>query len=55
MIFLAVVMGYIAENIREHFSENKQVRQYMQSMLNDLQADINSYNSSISQTTQTAF
>ena len=49
MIFLAVVMGFIAENIREHFSENKQVRQYMQSMLNDLQADINTYDSSMSQ------
>ena len=49
MIFLAVVMGFIAENIREYFSENKQVNQYMQSMLNDLQADINTYDSSMSQ------
>jgi len=30
MIFLAVTMGFIAENIREHFSEQKAVRQYLQ-------------------------
>ena len=49
MIFFAVVMGFIAENIREHFSEKKQISQYMQSMLNDLKSDINTYDSSMSQ------
>ena len=30
MIFLAVTLGFIGENIREHFSEQKAVRQYLQ-------------------------
>ncbi len=30
MIFLAVTLGFFAENIREHFSEQKAVRQYLQ-------------------------
>ena len=36
MIFLAVTMGFIAENIREHFSERKVAHQMLESYRNDL-------------------
>jgi len=36
MIFLAVTMGFFAENIREYHSERRQEREYVQSMINDL-------------------
>src|SRR3981081_1831306 len=39
MIFLAVTMGFFAENIREYFSEKRQEREYVQSMINDLKTD----------------
>lgn len=36
MIFLAVTMGFIAENIREHFSEKKIIHQNLEAFKNDL-------------------
>lgn len=36
MIFLAVTLGFIAENIREHITETKSAHQYLQSFRNDL-------------------
>lgn len=36
MIFLAVTMGFIAENIREHFTEAKIVHQNLEAFKNDL-------------------
>ena len=36
MIFLAVTLGFIAENIREHISETKNAHQYLESYRNDL-------------------
>lgn len=39
MIFLAVTLGFLAENQREHFAEHKQEIQYVKSMLADLQID----------------
>ena len=36
MIFLAVTMGFIAENIREHFSETKIAHQNLEAYRNDL-------------------
>ena len=36
MIFLAVTMGFIAENIREHFTERKIARQNLEAYRNDL-------------------
>src|SRR6478609_6518216 len=36
MIFLAVTLGFFAENIREKISDERQVRQYIESMLRDL-------------------
>jgi hypothetical protein len=40
MIFLAVTMGFIAENIREHFILKKHEREYMVSLVRDLNHDI---------------
>ncbi|HXL57142.1 MAG TPA: hypothetical protein VN958_12835, partial [Chitinophagaceae bacterium] len=40
MIFLAVTMGFIAENIREHIVEDEREKKYMQSLLIDLKTDI---------------
>ena len=39
MIFLAVSMGFIAENIRTYFEEKHQEREYIESMINDLKVD----------------
>ncbi len=36
MIFLAVTMGFLAENLREHFTETKSAHQYLESYKNDL-------------------
>ena len=48
MIFLAVTLGFIAENIREHITETKSVHQYLESFRNDLlqnQIQIKKYDS----------
>jgi hypothetical protein len=39
MIFLAVTMGFFAENIRENFSDSQKEKQYIQSLWEDLKAD----------------
>ncbi|HLY68983.1 MAG TPA: hypothetical protein VKR53_04595 [Puia sp.] len=39
MIFLAVTMGFFAENIREHFSDKERERQYLISFMEDLSMD----------------
>jgi hypothetical protein len=39
MIFLAVTMGFFAENIREGISNKEKEREYMESMLVDLKTD----------------
>jgi hypothetical protein len=36
MIFLAVTLGFFAENIREHYSEKNAVRKYLESYRNEL-------------------
>jgi len=36
MIFLAVTLGFFAENIREHFTEKNNARQYLESYRNEL-------------------
>ena len=36
MIFLAVTMGFVAENIREYIAETKSAHQYLESYRNDL-------------------
>jgi len=47
MIFLAVTMGFFAENLRETISDNQKIHEYMQSMVSDLQSDISLYRSSV--------
>jgi hypothetical protein len=39
MIFLAVTLGFFAENIREKINENEQGKQYIQSLVEDLESD----------------
>src|SRR5436190_5478065 len=45
MLFLAVFCGFLAENVRENIKDKEHVHEYMESILNDLQSDINMYNS----------
>lgn len=39
MIFLAVLMGFIAENIRESITEHNRAKEYAETMVADLKAD----------------
>jgi len=39
MLFLAVFCGFLAENFREHQVEHQRERQYMMTMLEDLESD----------------
>ena len=39
MLFLAVTLGFFAENIREHMAEKELEKEYMISMLEDLRSD----------------
>lgn len=41
MLFLAVTLGFLAENMREHQIENHRERQYMESFIIDLESDVN--------------
>jgi hypothetical protein len=47
MIFLAVTMGFFAENIREHFSDKEKQKQYLQTLYYDLKDDTASLNNEI--------
>jgi len=48
MIFLAVTLGFFAENLREQVKDHKQLHQFIQSLNQDLQDDVAMYDSSIS-------
>ena len=39
MLFLAVFCGFLAENFREHYVDREKEKDYMQSMVKDLQRD----------------
>jgi len=39
MIFFAVFLGFIAENVREHYVERHRAKEYAQSLYNDLKKD----------------
>ena len=41
MLFLAVTLGFLAENMREHQIEKERERQYMESFIVDLESDVN--------------
>ena len=47
MIFLAVSMGFIAENIRERVTENKKEGEYIESIVEDLSTDQHNIDSSV--------
>ena len=51
MIFLAVTMGFFAENIREHFSTNEIVMQLTKQMVQELKKDTANLNRSIADQT----
>lgn len=48
MIFLAVTMGFLAENLREHIKDRSEIQLDMQSMVADLLSDVYMYNSTLS-------
>jgi hypothetical protein len=52
MIFLAVSLGFIAENLREHISDGNKEREYIESMVQDLKEDTAKANHSIKGTTR---
>jgi hypothetical protein len=43
MLFLAVTLGFLVENIREHYIENQRERQYIKSFYEDLTLDENDF------------
>src|SRR5215510_11021112 len=47
MLFLAVFCGFLAENIREHEIEKVREKQFLRSLVNDIQADIDQLDSLI--------
>jgi hypothetical protein len=47
MIFLAVTLGFIAENIREHITEKNRGYEYIESLTTDLNDDIKNFDSII--------
>ena len=47
MLFLAVFCGFLAENQREHFVEHRREKQYMRSLVKDLQYDTSKIRSAI--------
>jgi hypothetical protein len=40
MLFLAVTLGFFVENLREHTIEKDREKQFMKSLVNDLEADV---------------
>src|SRR5579863_2215121 len=49
MIFLAVTMGFFAEQIREHHAEKERLHNYFASMVLDIQSNITALDSAISE------
>ena len=47
MIFVAVMLGFIAENIREGIGERSRENEYMESLAQDLKADTTNINNII--------
>ncbi len=47
MLFLAVFCGFLAENFREHLVERRQEKEYMHSLMEDLQTDTATLNNEI--------
>ncbi|HEY2726945.1 MAG TPA: hypothetical protein VGI61_07215, partial [Parafilimonas sp.] len=49
MIFLAVTLGFFAENVREHFDDGEREEAYAQTLYEDLKADTTLLNAAISE------
>jgi len=49
MIFLAVMMGFFAENLREYISDRDQEKEYIVGLINNLQADTTELNAIIAE------
>ena len=47
MLFLAVFCGFLAENQREHMVENRREKEFMRSLIEDLETDTANINSAI--------
>ena len=54
MLFLAVFCGFLAENQREHMVEHKREKQYMMSLVEDLETDTAELKTAINKTDSTA-
>lgn len=47
MLFLAITLGFFVENQREHYVEHQREKQFMRSMVDDLQKDTANFNGAI--------
>ncbi|MDQ6756180.1 MAG: hypothetical protein M3004_04510 [Bacteroidota bacterium] len=47
MLFLAVFLGFVAENIRENISKHEREKELMVMMVEDLKTDVNKFDTSI--------
>lgn len=47
MIFVAVSMGFIAENIREHLSDTEKEKEFIESLVEDLKEDQKSFTETV--------
>jgi hypothetical protein len=47
VIFIAIIGSYFAENLREHFVDRRQAKEYMERLLQDLKADTNNISRTI--------
>jgi hypothetical protein len=54
MIFLAVSMGFIAENVREGVGDREKERHYVESLVNNLKDDTANFASAIAENTEKA-
>ncbi len=52
MLFLAVTLGFFAENQREHYIENERMHRYLESMLLDIESNQEVLDSAIRQNTK---
>src|ERR1700733_9615086 len=52
MIFLAVTMGFIAENVREGIGDREKERHYIEGLVNNLKDDTASFASAIAENMQ---
>ena len=49
MIFIAVTLGFFAENLREHISHRHKEKEYIHSLIQDIEKDTSKINSVVKQ------